>query len=80
MAPSRAEIDILHLEDTLLRFRDYVQIQESKEVPAAPFVNMKSTSGDRRFRLFILEEKDVEPVEGDFSCYGLSTNATVAVF
>lgn len=45
-----------------------------------PFVNMKSLSGDRRFRLYILEEKDVPRKEGDFSCYGLSSSATVPVF
>lgn len=128
LARDRAEIDSLNIEDALLRFRDYVQIRDLKEIPATidafaryrrqrakssiprlarrrarrkgiteeqalvdfssfdekrltvPFVNAKSLSGDRRFRLYILEEKAVPPVEGDFSCYGLSSSATVPVF
>jgi CRISPR-associated endonuclease Csy4 len=128
LARDRAEIDSLNIEDALLRFRDYIEIRDQKEVPATiatfaryrrqrakssiprlarrrarrkgiteeqaladfdsfeekrltvPFVNARSLSGDSRFRLFILEEMDVPPAEGDFSCYGLSSSATVPVF
>lgn len=128
LSPDREEIDCLNLENGLLRFHDYVQIQDPKDVPSTidtyaryqrqraksnvarlarrrarrkgiseeqaleaygsfdekrlsvPYVNARSLSGNRRFRLFILEEKGVLPVEGDFSCYGLSSSTTVPVF
>ncbi|MBL4584546.1 MAG: type I-F CRISPR-associated endoribonuclease Cas6/Csy4 [Pseudomonadales bacterium] len=45
-----------------------------------PFVNIQSLSKGERFRLFIEREFLSQPVVGGFSCYGLSTAATVPWF
>lgn len=58
--------------------RNYARFTE--ESTDAPFINMRSLSGDKRFRLFIGEERLEGPVDGLFSCYGLSSEATVPHF
>lgn len=48
-----------------------------------PFIQMKSLSDSRDFRLFISLKKAATPVSGLFTCYGLSTSertATVPLF
>ena len=58
---------------------------EAKTAPPPPFIQMKSLSGCRDFRLFISLKKVEVPVAGLFTCYGLSTSertvaATVPLF
>ncbi len=45
-----------------------------------PFINMRSLSSDRQFRLFVEKELLEKSVEGKFNCYGLSKTATVPWF
>jgi len=45
-----------------------------------PYINMCSISSKHRFRLFIYKQKFQSPVNGGFSCYGLSGNSTVPEF
>lgn len=46
-----------------------------------PFIQMKSLSSKQAFRLFILHGELVpSPLEGAFSCYGLSAKATIPWF
>ncbi|MBF0241169.1 MAG: type I-F CRISPR-associated endoribonuclease Cas6/Csy4, partial [Desulfamplus sp.] len=52
---------------------------EEKRV-RTPFINIKSQSSDRRFRLFILKENSSELINQGFSSYGLSNISTVPEF
>ena len=47
---------------------------------SVPFVQIKSLSGDHRFRLYIHQETGVPNIEGTFSCYGLSAEASLPDF
>ena len=43
-----------------------------------PFINMKSLSGERKFKLFIEQKIVEESVVGEFNCYGLSGDGQAA--
>jgi CRISPR-associated endonuclease Csy4 len=45
-----------------------------------PFIEMKSFSSDKYFKLFIAKEIASREVLGTFNCYGLSCNSTVPEF
>lgn len=45
-----------------------------------PYINVRSLSNDKRFRLFIRQEIVDEESQGEFNCYGLSKTATVPWF
>ena len=47
-----------------------------------PFLQLKSFSSDKRFRLFVehSEIKESPALEGEFSCYGLSNSRTIPWF
>lgn len=48
---------------------------------ALPYLELKSQSTSQAFKLFVYQsEPQSEPSEGQFSSYGLSSNATIPVF
>lgn len=57
------------------------KIQESIEKRSSlPYVIMKSQSTGQKFRLFIEQISNQKPVNGKFSCYGLSDTTTIPWF
>lgn len=50
------------------------------ESSTLPFVNIKSLSGDKHFKLFIKKTGSNIQCNGEFNCYGLSNVATVPLF
>ena len=52
----------------------YYKNFKAKNTP--PFIQAKSLSGDREFRMFIVMKKVKVPVNGMFNCYGLSDQGT----
>jgi len=75
MARRRAKRQNETVEQALAHFNGFTD-QTSK----LPFINMKSLSGEQKFRLFIQIDKVHEPVTGLFNTYGLSKIATVPWF
>lgn len=64
--------------ETLEQAMEHLSGFEAKtSVP--PFIQMKSLSDNRDFRLFISLKKSNIPVSGLFNCYGLSTTRRTAV-
>ena len=45
-----------------------------------PFIEIKSMSSDNRFRLFIIKERSLSYLEGNFNSYGLGDKSTVPEF
>lgn len=62
-------------EESLKHYADF----QDKET-TLPFINVNSLHSGEKFRLFIEQSKEQKPVEGEFSCYGLSKTATVPWF
>lgn len=58
--------------------KHYANFQDKKS--ELPFINVNSLHSGGKFRLFIEQSKEQKPVEGEFSCYGLSKTATVPWF
>jgi len=52
----------------------------NEQLTRLPYIFMNSLSGKRRFPLFIEREMVTHEEHGEFSCYGLSNNATVPWF
>lgn len=56
-------------------------LQMSEQRTGLPFLNIKSQSNGQSFRLFIRHgELQEQPVDGEFSSYGLSARATIPWF
>lgn len=62
----------LSVADALSRLAGYERSTESY-----PYIQMKSLSGDSEFSLCICQQVVEQPVEGQFSTYGLSSSSTV---
>lgn len=63
-------------------FEQALQLLKGKEEAfvKAPFIKLPSSSSGQVFPLLIVKEQVSEPVEGGFSCYGLSATSTVPDF
>jgi len=62
-------------EQALAHFETY-----EAERSRLPFINMHSETTGQRFRLFIERQVMEQPQTGFYSCYGLSSKATVPMF
>lgn len=62
-------------EEALLAIPDSVE-----EKPSLPFLTLRSLSTGQTFCLFIDQSVAESPIQGEFSCYGLSSQATVPHF
>lgn len=51
-----------------------------KCVSSFPYINMRSATYDKYFKLFVQKQDTQQSQNGSFSCYGLSKNATVPLF
>ena len=63
------------LQQAMIHFTDY-EGQHSK----LPYINMTSQTNSHGFRLFIEKQEKENPQTGSYSCYGLSSTATVPLF
>ncbi|MDN5279894.1 MAG: CRISPR-associated endonuclease Csy4 [Clostridiales bacterium] len=76
LARRRARRKNESLEQAMAYYSDY-----EEERVDLPFVQAKSLSGNREFRLIIKRELKPEPYMGTFNCYGLSLGeATVPIW
>lgn len=75
LARRRARRHNESFEDALSHYEKFND-QQSK----LPFINLGSLSTENKFKLFIKKELSSNRVEGNFSCYGLSSHSTVPEF
>ena len=62
-------------EEALKHFEGYQQ-----EISRLPFIHMQSVSNGHKFKLFIQQKITAHPIQGPYSCYGLSGRSTVPIF
>lgn len=78
LARRRAKRHNISFEEAMAYYRNF----KPKNTP--PYIQMKSLSGERDFRLYIKKNIVEKPVEGKFSTYGLGVQkeavATVPIF
>ena len=62
-------------KEALKHFEGYQQ-----EISRLPFIHMQSVSNGHKFKLFIQQKITAHPIQGPYSCYGLSGRSTVPIF
>jgi CRISPR-associated endonuclease Csy4 len=76
LARRKAKRENIALEQAMAALNSYTE-----DTVKTPFIQFKSLSSQKRFRLFILKEVVQEPTEAGFTSYGLShANSTVPEF
>jgi len=75
LARRKAKRHNISFEQAIMKLRGF-----KDEQVKTPFINMKSLSTDKKFRLFILKEVCDTPAYEGFSIYGLSPVSTIPEF